>query len=298
MKPPPFRYHRAESVEDALAALTEHGSDAKLLAGGQSLLPLLNFRLLSPEVLVDIHRLSGLAEIEDRGGALSIGALCTHQQVEMSEIAWRSLPILRVAAGEIGHLAIRNRGTFGGSVVHNDPAAEWPLICVLLGATFVLAGSGGRREVAAAEFFSGYLETTLGPSEMLLECSLPHPAAGAGWGFRELSRRKGDFALASAAAILEVVGGAVRSAKVAVGGAAATAIRVPEAERLMAGQAWDLEMKGAVYEAVTDACDPSNDIHASADYRRHAAGVLATRAIADAWDRVVETGTSRGGVQA
>jgi CO/xanthine dehydrogenase FAD-binding subunit len=285
MKPPPFEYLCPASVEEALAQLSSYDGDAKILAGGQSLVPMLNFRLLSPRALVDINRIEGLDFIEASDGGVRIGALVRHSAIERSPLVREKLPILAVAAREIGHLAIRNRGTFAGSVAHNDPAAEWPLLCTLLDARIHTRGASGERTLAVADFFLSYMGTALDGAELVTEVEIPGLAPNSGWAFEEFSRRRGDPAIVSVAATLSVDGGAVKRARVALGGVGLCALRAAQAEALLAGQRVDEALLAPVCEAVRDASDPSGDVHASADFRRHLVGVLTRRVVRLAWER-------------
>jgi carbon-monoxide dehydrogenase medium subunit len=285
MKPAAFDYVVADSVEAAVAALADAGGDAKILAGGQSLVPMLNFRLLRPSLLVDINRIPGLAFVADDGGAIRVGALTRHHRLETSSLVARGLPVVACAMRHVAHLAVRNRGTIGGSLAHADPAAELPLLALLLDASLVVASPSGRRTVAARDFFLGALTVALAADEMLAEVVLPKPPAGCGWGFAEVARRHGDFALAAVAATLAVAGGAVGQARIAMTGVGETPRRAGEAEALLAGRALDRRALDDAIAAVRAAAEPPTDLHASSDYRRHLVGVLAGRALADAWRR-------------
>ncbi|HEY5658722.1 MAG TPA: xanthine dehydrogenase family protein subunit M [Myxococcota bacterium] len=285
MKPPAFEYLRPESVDEALAQLASRGGDAKILAGGQSLVPMLNFRLLTPSALVDIGRLPGLDAIEPTQRGVRIGALARHRAIETSPVVAEHLPILAAAARWIGHLAIRNRGTFGGSLAHADPAAEWPLLCTLLDAQIHTRGAAGARALPAREFCVSTMATALEDAELVTAIEIPALAPGAGWGFEEFARRRGDFAIASAAVVLRRDGARVRDAKVALGGVGLTALRAPEAEALLDGASLDDALLARVGEAAREASDPTSDLHASADFRRHLVDVLTRRAVRAAWSR-------------
>jgi len=293
MKPPPFEYLCPASVDEALTQLSSYDGDAKILAGGQSLVPMLNFRLLSPRALVDINRIEGLDSIEPSDGGLRIGALVRHHAVESSPLVRERLPILAVAAREIGHLAIRNRGTFAGSLAHNDPAAEWPLLCTLLDARLRTRSTSGERTLDVADFFVSYMGTALEDVEIVTEVEIPGLAPGSGWAFEEFSRRCGDFAIVSVAATLSVDGGAVERARIALGGVGLCALRAAQAEALLVGQRLDEALLARVCEAARDASDPSGDVHASADFRRHLVGVLTRRVIQVAWERAQQQGGPR-----
>jgi carbon-monoxide dehydrogenase medium subunit len=285
MKPPPFEYRVAQSVEAAVAALAEAGGDAKVLAGGQSLVPMLNFRLLRPSVLVDINRVPGLSYIKDTGGEIRVGALTRHHQLETSPVIAEHLPVLRAAMMHVAHLAIRNRGTIGGSLTHADPAAELPMMALLLDATIVIASPKGRRTVAAREFFLGALSVALEADELVTEIVFPKLPPGTGWRFEEVSRRHGDFALAAVAVTLTVAEGKVAEARIAIAGADEKAVRASEAEALLKGRALEPKLLDAASEAARACVTPNSDLHASADYRRHLVEVLTAKALAAAWER-------------
>ena len=284
MKPPSFLYACPRSLDEALALLAEHGEDAKVLAGGQSLVPMLNLRLAGPKMLVDLNRIQELSYARRDGGTLRIGAMTRHRDLETSAEAALAEPLLPRAAREIGHLAIRNRGTIGGSVAHADPAAEWPLVAVALDARLTLRSSSAARTVGAREFFAGPLTTVLGPTEILTEVAFPIPAAGGGFGFRELSRRPGDFAIVAVACRVAREGsGICVGATLAVGGAHGTPIHVAEVEDILKGSRGEADALRGAAEAVSRAVDPGSDVHGSADYRRRMAGVLARRALGEAF---------------
>jgi CO/xanthine dehydrogenase FAD-binding subunit len=285
MKPAPFRYQLAASLPDALSALAEAGPEAKLLAGGQSLMPMANFRLLRPSVLIDINRITELGAVAEHAGGISIGALTRHAAIETTPLIARAHPILPHAMGFVAHPTIRNRGTIGGSLAHNDPAAEWPMLALLLDAVLTLASRAGTRSLKARQFLTGPLATALAPDEMLTAIDLPAPLPGTGWGFAELARRHGDFALAAVGVTLRAETGRVTDARIALTGVGDTALRAGAAEAILDGRRPDEATLAAAVAAIRDALRPMTDLHASADYRRHLAGVLAARAIRDAWRR-------------
>ena len=288
MKPPPFDYARAESVDEAVALLARHEGGAKLLAGGQSLVPMLNFRLVHPSLLVDVNRIPGLAGIEAGNGVLRIGALARHRQLEVSAAVAERFPVLRAAVRHVAHLAIRNRGTLGGSLAHADPAAELPMMALLLDATMEVSAPAGSRRIPAREFFRSALTTALGDAEMLVRIELPFLPTGTGWGFEEVARRAGDFALTAAAATLTLAGGKITEARLAVMGAHDTPLRIAAADALLAGEPPDGEVVEAAARAARDAVEPADDLHASADFRRHLVEVLARRALEAAGRRARE----------
>ena len=284
MKPAAFEYIVADSVEMAVASLAQAG-DAKIIAGGQSLVPMLNFRLLRPSVLVDINRIPDLAYVREDGGVIRIGALTRHHRLETSPVIARHFPVLTEAMAHVAHLAIRNRGTIGGSLSHADPAAELPMMALLLDAELRVVSASGARTVAARDFFRDALSVDLAEDEIVTEVVLPKLPPNTGWGFAEVARRSGDFALAAVAATLTLSDGKIARARVAMTGVAPTARRVTEAERLLIGQRLDDGVDSDVIEAVRAASEPPTDLHASAEYRRHLVGVLAGRALAAAWGR-------------
>lgn len=285
MKPPPFDYVRAGSVEEAVSVLDARGGDAKVLAGGQSLMPMLNFRLLAPAVLLDINRVPGLDGIGETADGLRIGALVRHRRLEASPAVQVGFPIVTAAMAHVAHLAIRSRGTFAGSLSHADPAAELPMLAVLLDARITVAGPNGRRLVEARDFFDSALTTTLDETEIVTAIDLPALPAGAGWGFEEVARRLGDFALAAVGAIVTLRDGKAETVRLAVAGAGETPLRLAAAERTIAGET----MSPALFDAAADATnadiDPMTDLHGSTDYRRHLVGVLTRRALQAAWRR-------------
>ncbi|HMK80991.1 MAG TPA: xanthine dehydrogenase family protein subunit M [Xanthobacteraceae bacterium] len=285
MKPAAFDYVVVDSIESAVAALAQAGGEAKLIAGGQSLVPMLNFRLLRPATLVDINRIPDLAYVREEADAVRIGALTRHHALETSPAIARHFPVLAEAMAHVAHLAIRNRGTIGGSLSHADPAAELPMMAMLLDAQLRIVAPAGARTVAARDFFKDALSVDLAADEMLTEVTLPKLPPATGWGFAEVSRRSGDFALAAVAATLTLRGGAIGAARLAMTGVAPTPRRVDAAETMLIGRSLGDATRGDVIEAVRAAAEPQTDLHASADYRRHLVGVLAGRALAAAWQR-------------
>jgi carbon-monoxide dehydrogenase medium subunit len=285
MKPAAFEYIVADSIETAVASLAAAGGDAKIIAGGQSLVPMLNFRLLRPSILVDINRIPDLAFIREDAHAVAIGALARHHQLETSPVVARHFPALGEAMTHVAHLAIRNRGTIGGSLSHADPAAELPMMALLLDAELRIASTAGARTLAARDFFRDALTVDLAEDEVVTEIRLPKPAAGTGWGFEEVARRSGDFALAAVAVMLTLSDGVVGEVRIAMTGVAPTARRAAEAEKLLTGMSLDDGVGNTIIEAVRAAAAPPTDLHASSDYRRHLVGVLAGRALAAAWRR-------------
>ena len=285
MKPPPFEYVAARSLDEAIDALGQAGSEAKVLAGGQSLTPMLNFRLLHPSTLVDINRIPGLGSIEPNNGGLTLGALVRHREIEQSPVIQDRFPMLTAAAKQVGHLAIRNRGTFGGSLAHNDPAAEWPMMALLLDAEMKTASPDGGRTIATKDLLVTYLTTSLGDDEILTEVRIPALPANSGWAVEELSRRPGDFALAAVGVVVSVEDGVCKDARISMGGVASTAVRASDAESMLLGQRIEPDLLQQAAAKAGEEADPSSDVHASADYRRHLVSVLTRRALTTAADR-------------
>lgn len=283
MKPAPLQYVRATDLAHAVAVLTEHGGDAKLLAGGQSLVPLLAMRLAQPTALVDLAHVDGLAGITDAGDHLEIGAMTRTRDVETSPLVGARVPLLPAALRHSGHVTIRNRGTIGGSTAHADPAAELPAVLLALDAEMVATGPGGRRTIPAAEFFHGFLTTALEPDEVLTAVRVPLQDPATGVAVQEFARRHGDFAIVAVFATVRLDGaGRVADARIAVAGADQVPVRARAAEDLLSGQVPTVEAIRAAAAAVADATNPTDDIHAPAAYRRRLAAVLARRCLEQA----------------
>ena len=277
MKPAAFAYHRVDTLPEALDRLAELGGDAKVLAGGQSLVPMMNFRLARPAALVDITRVGELRGMERTGSTLRIGALTTHAEVERAgEALDGGFGILRHAAAWVGHMPIRSRGTFGGSIAHADPAAEWCMLAVALDATIEIAGPDGERELAAEDFLLGYYTTALEPGEVITAVRFPAPCRRAA--IEEFARRHGDFAVVAAVVALPD-GGAPR---VVIGGVDEVPVRARDAERVLAQGGPSPEAFAEAARAAAAEIDPVSDLHAGADYRRELTEVLVERALAAA----------------
>ncbi|KHL08255.1 carbon-monoxide dehydrogenase medium subunit [Mumia flava] len=281
MKPAPFSYLRPTTLEEALSALAAD-PDAKVLAGGQSLVPLLSMRLAHPSALVDINGLDELAYVRSDEDGVRIGALARHADVESDDSAWRVQPLLRQALGLVAHPTIRNRGTTVGSLVHADAAAEMPAVATLLGARLLVASSEGRRTIDAEDLFIGPLESTLRHDELALELQVPALPARSGTAIDEVARRHGDYALCGVASVVSVGdSGAIESVRAAYLSVSLTPLVVDLSEAFADGTASDANL-AAAGEIATGAVDPETDIHASADYRRHLAGILTRRVVARA----------------
>jgi carbon-monoxide dehydrogenase medium subunit len=283
MKPAPFDYHVPDTLEEALQIMSELGSDAAPLAGGQSLTPLMNLRLARPTNLVDMNRIDSLNSIQVEGDALKIGALVRHAQVERSEVVRDVLPMATFVAPFIGYPAIRHRGTVVGSIAHADPAAEWPCLALALDAEVVLRDSERTRSVAGEEFFQTMLTTVREPSELITEVSFN--TSFSAWGFYEFARRHGDFAIIAAAAALRVTDGAVADARISLAGARDRPVRVPEVEQAVNGKELSGDLAEEAGQIAREVVQPLEDIHGSSEYRRKLIGVAIERALGDATDR-------------
>jgi carbon-monoxide dehydrogenase medium subunit len=286
----PFDYHRPETVDEAVALLETHGEDGKVLAGGQSLLPLLALRLTQFEHLIDIGRVQSLQSIDvDDNGSVSVGAAVTHASVETSDAMAAAAPAVAGAMPHVGHRAIRSRGTVCGSLAHADPAAELPAVALALDAEMLVQGSAGQRTVAARDFFVGYLSTAMGEDELLVAVRFPAWARRAGWSVQEVSRRHGDFALVGLVTTLEIdESGLLRRPALSFFGVANTPVRIAEAEQLLDGNAPDPALFAEAADAVKATVEPTGDDHASSEYRVHVAGVLTRRGLAEATARATE----------
>jgi carbon-monoxide dehydrogenase medium subunit len=269
--PATFTYTRAGSVEEALDLVAEHGDDAKFLAGGHSLLPLMKLRLATPEVLIDLGRVPGLSFIEDRGDHVAIGALTRHRDLETSGLLAREVPLLAHAAGHVGDPQVRHRGTIGGSIAHGDPASDLPAVVLALDATLVARGPAGDREIPAGQFFRSLFETALEPDELLTEIRVPKPAA-AGWSFQKFTKRAIDWA---------IVGVAVQGSAVALVNMGSAPLRATATERALAGGASPAEAAALAAEGTTAPADNN----ATAPYREHLARVLVRRALEESASR-------------
>jgi len=287
VKLPDFAYHRPSTIDEALDRLDEFGGDGKVLAGGQSLVPLLALRLARPEHVIDIGRIASLAAITEDEGGLLIGALARHADVEDSPVVRRAQPLVAAAMPYIGHRAIRNRGTACGSIVHADAAAELPAVALALDAEMIVRSRNSERTVAAADFFLGYLSSDVNDDEMLTGVRWPNWPSSAGWSVQEVTRRHADYAMVGLAASLDVDRkGRVTAAALSFFGAASTPIRVSEAENLMVGETPTAKLFAEAAAVVIRSLDPPDDNHASAAYRAHVAGVLTRRCLAEAHARV------------
>lgn len=287
MKPAPFNLLRTRSVDEALGLLQAHGDDAKVLAGGQSLVPLMNFRLAQPRNLIDLNGIRGLDQIRFHEPTLSLGAMLRQRDVERSAAVAERLPILREAIEQVAHPAIRNRGTVGGSLVHADPSAELPLLAIALDATFHLRSARASRSVAAKDFYQGYLVTDIAADELLVEIDFSLPAPNCGWCCTEIARRHGDFAIVAVAVLLDCAKDqSINFARVAIGGVGPAPLRVAESEEMLSGKRPEAEVFRRACDAAAQAVEPPTDIHASSGYRRQLTGVLVRRALEVAASRI------------
>jgi CO/xanthine dehydrogenase FAD-binding subunit len=289
MKPAAFEYHDPHTTDEALALLAEYGDEAKALAGGQSLVPLMNFRLARPARLVDLNLIAELSYLRVELGALCVGAMTRQRELERAPLVAEGWPLLAEATRHIGHAQIRNRGTVGGSLAHADPAAELPAVMAALDAELVIRGRDGARTVQPQEFFLGYLTTALAPDELLVEMRVPALPPRTGWTFLEVSRRHGDFALVGVAAVLTLdADGTIHAARLAFTGAAPTPLRAARAEALLVGERPAEPLFREAGLVASADLEPEDDLHASADYRREVGGVLARRALVQAAARAGE----------
>lgn len=288
MKPASFEYESPTTLAETLSLLQQHGEEAKILAGGQSLVPLLNLRLARPDCLIDINRVKELDYIRSVNGGLAIGAMTRQRAVERSEVVASNCPLLREGVLAMSHPQIRNRGTIGGSLAHADPSAELPAVMVALDAQLTVVGPKGKRTIPAAEFFVAYLTTSLEPGELLAEVSLPAWPARTGWSFLEVSRRRGDFAMVGVAVTLTLDSSKKKcqGARIVLTGVAGAPVRRPEAEKMLVGKEPSDALFAQVGLAAAKGLDPDSDIHASAEYRKSVAPVVVQRALRTALGRV------------
>jgi CO/xanthine dehydrogenase FAD-binding subunit len=284
MKPPRFEYAAPTTVAEAVSLLQQHESEAKILAGGQSLMPLLNMRLTRPGLLIDLGRVAELRYLRETDGGLAIGAMTTKRTVEDSAMVKSRQPLLHAATLLIGHAQIRNRGTVGGSLAHADPAAEYPALAVAVDAQLRVVGPKGERTIAAAEFYVSYLTTALEPTEILTEVRVPALAKGTGWSCAEVARRHGDFAMTGAVVTVQLGSdGRCAQSRIVLFGVGPTPLRAQAAEQVVIGQKPSEKLFAQAGQQVSEVIEePLSDVHASAEYRRYLAQVLTRRALAEA----------------
>lgn len=286
MKPAAFEYFRPEGVEQAVALLERHGPDAKVLAGGQSLVPLMNFRLAQPGCLVDIGRIQSLTGIGEENGSIVIGSMVRQSTIEDSATLAADAPLLVEATRLIGHRTVRNRGTIGGSLAHADPAAEYPAALLALDGEVRVVGPAGRRSIAAEDLFITVCMTSIAPDELLVDVRIPKMAPGTGWAFAELSRRHGDYAIVGAAIVVSLESnGLCNDVRIALAGVGQTPIRCHDAESMLRWSVPNAELIREVCERCREAARPQGDLHATADYKRAMIGVFVERALRTALRR-------------
>ncbi|HEV3216484.1 MAG TPA: xanthine dehydrogenase family protein subunit M [Vicinamibacterales bacterium] len=290
MKPAPFEYFRPRTIDEALGLLAEHAGHAKPLAGGQSLIPAMNFRLATPAVLVDLNALSDLAYIKGDDQGLRIGGMTRQRAVERSALVAREAPLVAETMPFIAHPAIRTRGTIGGSLAHADPAAELPAVMLALNARFSLRSAGGSRSVSADDFFTGLFSTAVEPGELLTEITVPKAGSRTGFAFQEISRRRGDFALVGVAASVTLdEAGCCAGARIALLSVGDRPVLAGQAAKAMAGRTPSPDtIRAAASAAAGTDIDPPSDIHASAKYRRQLASVLTRRVLTVAFERAAQ----------
>lgn len=285
MKPPPFSYHDPRTISDAVGLLARL-ENAKLLAGGQSLMPMLNMRYVLPDHIIDLNRVDGLSYIRENGGTIEFGAMTRQRDIEFSDVVKARFPIIHEAILNVGHRQTRNRGTIGGSLCHLDPSAELVTLAAAHDATVTIQGPNGERKVAFAEFPVTFMTTALEPNELLTKVSFSAWPAGHGYGFVEFARRHGDFAIASAAALLEEdAGGKIKRASLTLGGVSVVPARMREIEKALVGKTASEEL----FRELCEECrkvDAIEDVHAPASYRQHLATVMSRRALVAAHGRV------------
>jgi carbon-monoxide dehydrogenase medium subunit len=279
VKPAKFDYHRPTTIDEAVAILERYEGEARVLAGGQSLVPMMNFRLATPAAIVDLNRIPGLAGIETADGMVSIGAMVRQRQIEFAPLAAERLPLLREAVRWVGHLPTRTRGTIGGSIANADPAAEIPMVLQALEGEVVVRGPQGERRIVASELFVAPLTTSLDPSEIITEVRLPAMLPAAAFAIEEFARRKGDFAIAAIAVMLRRDGERCAAARLATAGVGPVPVRLREAEAVLEERGLGEAAVAAAAEKAAELVEPMSDHNASADYRRHLAAVLTRRAI-------------------
>ncbi len=285
MKPCAFEYFSPQSVEETIELLDRYGDEAKIIAGGQSLVPMMNFRLARPEILIDINAIKELEYVKTEGAELAIGALTRERDVEQSPLVIEKWPLLSKAISFIGHSAIRNRGTIGGSLVHADPSAEIPTSLCALNGKVKVVGPAGEKILQSDEFFLTYLTTSLEPSDLLVEVRIPALPKKMGWSFRELSRRSGDFAIVAVGILLFTEkAGVCREARISMGGVAPTPVRAEEAEALLSGQKITEKLIAEAAQQAAEETDTEPDYHASAEYRMDMARVFVKRGLQEAWN--------------
>jgi len=285
LKPAQFEYHRPREIPEALALLTEIGDDGKILAGGQSLMPMMNFRLAQPAHLIDINFIDGLDYIRSEKGALKIGCLARQARALGDALIRQRSPLVAAGLAHVGYEQTRNRGTICGSLAHADPAAELPAVLLALDGSVVVASARGKREVAARDFFQSYLSTVLGADEIVLEASIPEQPAYSGSSFIEFARRFGDFAIVGVAVSLTLANDQIADARIALTGVSDKPWRERGVEEILIGKKSAPDLFNQVAQEIAARIDPNSDIHASGAYRKSLANILTRRALGDAWNK-------------
>ena len=279
MKPAKFEYHAPATLEAAIALLAQYQGEARLLVGGQSLVPMMNFRLAAPSAIIDLNRIPDLGYIRAEAGTVRIGAMTRHRAIEFSPLVAQHLPLLAEAIKLVAHLPIRTRGTIGGSIAHADPAAELPMVLQALEGEVVARGTGGERVIKAMDFFEGLMTTSLRNDEMIVEVRLRVMAKQAGWAVEEFARRRGDFAIAAIAAVVERAGEHCRKARLATAGIGEVSTRLTAAEEVLERDGLSDTAIAAAAAKAAELVSPLSDQQSSAEYRRHLTGVLTERAL-------------------
>ncbi len=282
MIPPTFQYHAPSTVDDAVALLNQYGDEAKLLAGGHSLLPMMKLRFAEPEHIIDINNIELIKGIREEGGNIIIGAMTSENVLISSELLQQKCPLIPQAAKQIADPQVRNRGTIGGDIAHGDPANDHPAIMMALDATFVLVGPNGSREVLANDFFLGTYYTLLEADEIMTEIHIPIQGANTGASYHKLKRKTGDFATAAAAAVIQLSGDICQSARITLTNVGATALRAHDAEAVLTGNVITPEIIDQAAKKAMETCDPAEDLRGDIEYKTHMAGEMTRRAIADA----------------
>ena len=286
MIPASFDYIAAKTLDDAISLLGKHKDDAKILAGGHSLLPAMKLRLMQPKVLIDLSRIKDLSYIKEEGGQIRIGAMTTHFQVETSDILRRSCPLLPETASHLGDMQVRNKGTIGGSLVHSDPAADWPAAILALDAELVAKSAKGDRVIKASDFFVEMLTTALEPGEVLREIRIPAAKGKVGQAYVKVRHPASGFAVVGVAVNVSIDGGKCQSAAVGITGVSPKAYRATKVESALKGNALDAKTLGAAAAHAADGADVNSDLYASADYRKQLAAVYTRRALETAISRI------------
>lgn len=282
MIPPPFDYHAPRSIGEAIGLLSQLGEEAKLLAGGHSLLPMMKLRIAQPGALIDLNRIADLRGIREQGGRIRIGAMTTENDLMTSKLLQERVPLLPEAARQIADPQVRNRGTIGGDIAHGDPANDHPAIAMALDATFVLQGPAGERQIEAVDFFRGTFETALGANEILTAILIKPFEQGTGYAYQKLKRKTGDWATAAAAVVLRMQRGKVADIRIGLTNVAPTAVRARAAEAALAGQPLTDVAIGRAADIVRGLCDPAEDLRGDVEYKTAMAAEMTTRAIRDA----------------